>query len=528
MAGVLHESRNSPALEPARSDVANSFIATVYFQQATSLLNRGLYAEAEAYFREVLRIWPDHGGALNNLGTAVWRQGRLQEAESRHRRALALKPDDFAILNNLGNVLWEQDRLDEALRYYREAVQLRPDSPEALMNLGVTLSDLGEFDEALTYIRESIRLQPAPADSHVNLGMTLARGGDLEEALACYEHALMLRPEFPEARRNRAYIWLARGDFERGWSEYEWRLKCPKLRTLPVDRPLWGGDDLEGRTILLHAEQGLGDTLQFIRFAPLVKERGGRVVVACPAPLLRLVVGCAGVDVVVDWMKPLPDCDLQAPLLSLPAILGTTLADLPGQVPYLTVDGRTVHDWRPVVERSLGHGKSGATNGRCNPARDFKIGIAWQGNRENKVDRWRSPPLTHFAHLAAVPGVRLISLQKGTGTEQVAELAGRFAVAELLHQDGSDEDQRDFLGTAAVMSQLDLVVTPETAVAHLAGGLGVRVWVALSTVGDWRWLIDREDSPWYPTMRLFRQTAPGDWESVFERMARALNHELTT
>jgi Flp pilus assembly protein TadD len=524
MAGVLQGSRDGQGSIEPTSKVANSFIATVYFKQATSLLDRGLYADAEAYFREVLRIWPDHAGAWNNLGTAVWRQKRLQEAETYHRRARKLKPDDFAILNNLGNVLWEQRRLSEAVRFYRRAIKLKPDSAEALVNLGVTLSDLGQFDESHSCIRESIRLQPAPADSHVNLGMNSARQGNLDEALLCYEEALRRRPDFPEARRNRSYIWLIRGDFERGWPEYEWRLKCPTLRLVPVQSPRWTGEDLDGRTILLVAEQGLGDTLHFIRYAPLVKRRGGRVLVACPEPLMRLVARCPGIDHVADWLSPLPDSDCHVYLMSLPAILRTTLATIPAEVPYSSVDDRTLEAWQPVVARVLAARSDGIANG--GPGRDFKIGIVWQGNPDNTNDRWRSFSLTYVAHLAALPGVRLISLQKGAGTEQLAKLAGRFSVAELGQGDKNGDDRRDFLDTAAVMSQLDLVIAPETSVAHLAGSLGVRVWVALPFAADWRWLLDRDDSPWYPTMRLFRQTKPGNWEGVFTRMAEALRAEL--
>jgi Flp pilus assembly protein TadD len=527
MAAVLNESSDGEATDQADAKVASSFIATVYFTQAKALLDRGQHAEAEAYFREVLRIWPDHASSLNNLGNAVWWQDRLDEAEVYYRRARALTPNAFAILNNLGNVFREKGRLDLAVRRYRRAVKLKPDSPEALMNLGITLSDLGEFDEALTCLQESLRLQPDSPDCHVNLGMTFSRQGRRDEALLSYEQALRMRPDFPEARRNRAYIWLARGEFERGWPEYEWRLNCKKLRLLTVDCPRWHGEDLQGRSILLHSEQGLGDTLQFIRFALLVKRRGGRVLVACPESLIRLLIGCPGVDLVVDWKSQLPDCDFHAPLMSLPAILGTTLASLPAEVPYLSADAKAVEEWRPAIERSLGLAEGGGTWAQRDPTRVFKIGIAWQGNRINLVDRWRSFPLTHFAHLARLPGVRLISLQKGDGIEQLAELAGRFPVAELCQSDKGDPDQRDFLDTAAVMSQLDLVVTPETAVAHLAGSLDVRVWVALSAVGDWRWMIDRDDSPWYPSMRLFRQTTPGDWEGVFRRMADTLGQELT-
>ena len=506
---------------------ANAFIVTFYFDQATSLLNRGLFAESETYFREVLRLCPDHIGSLNNLGTALWRLDRLGEAEDCYQRALTLQPNDFAVLNNLGNVSWEQGRLDEALEWYRQAVDLQPDSPEALRNLGVTLSDLGEFDRALALIQQSLQLEPGSPDSYLGLGVTLARQAKWDEALDCYDRAIGLRFDFAEARRNRAQIWLARGDFERGWPEYEWRLNCPKCRFPTVTSPRWTGDDLDGRSILLVAEQGLGDTLQFIRYASLVEPRGGRIVVACPKPLIRLLSRYPGVDDVIDWNSPLPDCDVHAPLLSLPAILRTTLATIPAEIPYLRADAETIRDWRPVVAQAIEHATPAGKSGTSKSSRTFNIGIAWQGNRANKVDRWRSFPLTHFAHLARLPGVRLISLQKGDGREQIVPLAGRFRVAELAHPDHGDEDRRDFLDTAAVINELDLVVTPDTSLAHLAGALGARVFVALPAVAEWRWLIDRDHSPWYPSMRLFRQTTPGDWAGVFERIAGVVSRELS-
>jgi Flp pilus assembly protein TadD len=525
MAGLLHASRQGEATNSNGYRGSDSSIAERIFEQAATLLDRGLYSESEGYFREVLRLLPGHASTLNNLGTAIWRQGRLHEAEECYRRATVHDPNDYAILNNLGNVLWEQGRLDEAVLWFRPAVALRPDSPVALMNLGVALADLGAFDEALGYIRESINLLPDSPESHVNLGNTLAREGNLDAALACYENALRLRPDFPVARRYRAYLWLARGDYERGWPEHEWRLKCAKPRVLAVNSPGWTGGDLKGRSILLVAEQGLGDVLQFVRFAPLVKERAGRVVLACPEQLIRLVARCPGIDLVMDWNSTLPACDTHAYLMSLPMIFGTTLDSIPGE-PYMFVDPQTVEDWRPVVARALSQQADCRLDDGTNTTRAFTIGITWQGNRGNTVDRWRSFPLTHFAHLARLPGVRLISLQTGDGTEQLGELDGRFRVVELSQGNNGDDPRRDFLDTAAVMSQLDLVVAPESAVAHLAGSLGVRVWVPLSTVGDWRWMLERDDSPWYPTMRLFRQTTPGDWATVFQRMARALSHDL--
>jgi tetratricopeptide (TPR) repeat protein len=503
------------------SPAASSFIATVYFKQATALLDRGQYAEAETYFRETLRIWPQHAASLNNLGTAVWRQGRIQEAEACHRQALELDPGDHAILNNLGNVLWEQGLVDEAIALYRQAIKLRPDSPEALMNFGVNLADLGELDEPLGYLQESLRLQPNSPECHVNLGNLLVRHQDLDGALDCYECALGLRPDYPEARRNRSYIWLTRGDFARGWAEYEWRLKCEKTRLLPARSPRWTGENLEGRSLLLVAEQGLGDSLQFVRFAHLIRGRVGRLALACPAPLMRILGRCRGVDEVVDWKSSLPDHDVHVPLLSLPAIVGTTLANLPAE-PYFTVDSQTIDRWRPIVDRAMSRGSDRPQTCDAGSAPTFKIGIAWQGSRSNTFDRTRSFPLHHFEPIADVPGVRLISLQKGDGTEQIDELAGRFPVAELVDRGAGEEDTRDFLSTAAVMSQLDLVITPDSSVAHLAGGLGVPVWIALPMAAEWRWLIDRDDSPWYPTMRLFRQRRHRDWDDVFQRMAQVL------
>jgi hypothetical protein len=264
----------------------------------------------------------------------------------------------------------------------------------------------------------------------------------------------------------------------------------------------------------LHWEQGLGDTLQFIRFAHLVKERGGRVWVLCQPPLVRLLALCPAVERVFG-RAVLPEFAVHAPLMSVPAILGTK--GLLPEPPYLFADAGTIAHWRVQLQCALG-----VTDVKS----IFKIGIAWQGNPENRIDRWRSFPLEQFAPLAALPGVRLISLQKGAGTEQLRALNGRFPVVELPSNVQGLEDGRDFLDTAGVMSQLDLVVTPETAVAHLAGSLGVRTWIALYAVGDWRWRSEGGVSTWYPNARLFRQTKLGDWGAVFDRMARDLAQEL--
>jgi Tfp pilus assembly protein PilF len=483
-----------------------------YFVHGTQLLERKRHAEAEPYFREALRLNPDDGDVLNNLGTAVWEQGRGSEAMAYYLRAHQLKPNDHGILNNLGIVLWEQGRPDRAINFYRKALELEPHVFDTQMNLGVSLSDMGQFDDALQCLHAALALRPDSADAWDNLGMTLARKNLWPEAMAHYDKAIELRPDFGEAHRNRALAWLAHGDFERGWPEAEWRLKCRNPPGFRVSQPRWTGEHLGGKSILLHWEQGLGDTLQFIRFAPHVAERGGRVWVLSQPSLARLVARCDGVERVFDGTTPLPPFDLHAPLMSVPAIIGTTLSTLP-QSPYLSADAATIEHWRGVIARALGV---------ADPASVFKIGIAWQGNPQNKIDRWRSFPLELLAPLATIPGVRLISLQKGPGIEQLSALGGRFRVADIDESIAGLEPHRDFLDTAAVMSLLDLVVTPETAVAHLAGALAVKCWVALCRAGDWRWMVDGDQSPWYSQLRLFRQTTMGAWDEVFHRMALAL------
>jgi len=492
--------------------------ASRYYVAGSELLRAGRFAEAEACLREALELKPDDPEILNNLATAVWQLGRTPEALACYLRAHQFKPNDYAILNNLGITTWDRGQPDRAAAFFRRALELEPGSFDARMNLGVALTDLGHFDEGLRRVRSALELRPDSASAWDNVGMTLARQGKWDEALACYDRAIELRPDFPEARRNRALGWLAQGDFERGWPEWEWRLKCRNPPGLSFAGPRWTGNDLTARTILLHWEQGLGDTLQFARFIPEVKRRGGTVWVLCQAPLVRLIARVEGVDRVFEGRSPPPDFDVHAPLLSVPAIVGSGRQTLP-RAPYLSADHATIARWRPALQRVLGI---------SDLATVFTIGIVWQGNRDNRIDRWRSFPLAQLAPLAALPNVRLISLQKGPGTEQIRELAGRLPVTELGTGEEGQEDRRDFLDTAALMSLVDLVVTPETATAHLAGGLGVRCWVALSRVGEWRWMMDGDETVWYPRSRQFRQAKLGDWDELFVRMAGVLEREIAT
>jgi tetratricopeptide (TPR) repeat protein len=473
------------------------------------LLAQGQPDGAAASYRQALRYQPGYAEAHYNLGVVLQGQGRLDEAMASYRQALRYQPDYAEAHNNLGVALKGQGRLDQALACFRRALRLLPDA-EVLNNLGDVLREQGKFAKAVACLRQAVRLQPDHAAAHNNLGVSLEKQGYLEEALASYQQAVRLQPDYAQARLNRALVWLMTGRYEQGWPEYEWRWRLKGYALSPCPLPRWDGSPLGGRTILLRAEQGLGDTLQFVRYAALLKRQGATVVLECQKPLLRLLAGCPGIDRLLARGDPLPEgLDVQAPLLSLPGLLGTTLATVPAQVPYLDADPRLVEHWGQRLRTVCG----------------IKVGIAWQGSKLYLDDRIRSIPLAEFAPLARLEGVRLVSLQKGPGAEQLRRVAGQFSVMDL---GGRLDAAGAFTDTAAVLRHLDLVVTCDSAVGHLAGALAVPVWLALPYVPDWRWLLHREDSPWYPTARLFRQGRPGDWHGVFQRLAaevRRLCHD---
>ena len=463
----------------------------------------GRYDEAVESFKAALKLDANHFDAHNNLGTALIKQGKFEEAVASLRRAVKLRPQSADAHINLGNALQDMEKLEEAVASYRQALRIDSNHADGRYNLGLAQGKLGQFDQALTNYQHALRVRPNHADAHNNLGNVLRELGRFAEALESYENAIRIKPELAQARKNRGMAWLRLGDYQRGWPEYEWRWKCDDSPPRGFKEPLWDGSPLEGRTILLHAEQGLGDTLQFVRFAPLVHERGGRVLLECQTPLVELLKNCRGVEQLIPRGEPLPAFDVHAPLMSLPTIFGTTLETLPAEVPYVFVDQQLAEHWREELEKLSG----------------VKIGINWQGNPKFRADRFRSMPLAHFGRLANVEGVRLISLQRGPGVEQLAALNGRFEVTQL---ETAADDAQSFADTAAIMQNLDLVVTSCTSIAHLAGALGIPCWVAIPFSADWRWMLDRDDSPWYPSLRLFRPASIAGWEELFERMADEL------
>jgi hypothetical protein len=438
--------------------------------------------------------------------------GRLDEAESACRLRLAADPSDAAALNDLANVLEEQGRADEAEGCYRRAIELRSDSVEAHYNLALLLQMRRALEAARDGYQTVLALRPDIVQAYNNLGAVLRDLGQLTAAEQAFGEALRLRPDYADAQFNQAMCRLAMGDFAQGWRQYEWRWRTKQADCAArgFRQPLWlGGGDLAGRTILLHAEQGLGDTLQFCRFAPRLKALGARVVLEVQPGLERLLSGLAGVSAVIARGQPLPPFHMHTPLMSLPLALSVTPESLSG-APYLEADKALARDW---ARRLCG------SSGR-------RIGLVWAGaaraDRPHAAatDQRRSLPLAAFAPLADVPQASFYSLQKGSPAQQLGQLRqARWSGPDLI--DHSDQ-WGDFADTAAFVANLDLVITCDTSMAHLAGAMGKPVWILNRFDGCWRWPPGRDDSDWYSSVRLFHQAERGRWADVIDRVVRAL------
>jgi Tfp pilus assembly protein PilF len=483
-------------------------MAQLTIQQAFDLAlqhhQAGRLREAEQLYRQVLARQPEHADAIHFLGVIAHQVGRNDIAVGLIRRAIALNPNNADAHNNLGNALKDKGQLDEAIAAFRQAIALNPNIPEAHNNLGNVLTDRGQLDEAIAAFRRAIALRGNYAQAHNNLGNALKDERQLDEAIAAFRQAIALNPNIPEAHHNLSLALLTRGDFQQGWEEHEWRWRCKDFPSAPRNfaQPQWDGRELEGRTLLLHTEQGLGDAIQFVRYVPLAAQRGGKIIIECQAELQRLFQTMDERCQIVPRGQPLPGFDLHCPLLSLPRVFRTTLANVPKEAPYLHADAEDAGRWE---------------NRLADDSLIVKVGLAWAGSPTHKNDRNRSIKLARLAPLGQVPGARFFSLQKG---EAAAEAKTPPTGMELVDW---TEELKDFADTAALIANLDLVIAVDTAVVHLAGAMGKPVWTLSPYVSDWRWLLDRDDSPWYPTMRLFRQPARGDWDSVITRVADALS-----
>lgn len=483
--GRLEEARASwetcLILDPAANHVR--------FELANLLYALGRYDHAATQYQELVTRSPRHAEAYYNLGVTRTVQKRFREAIALYRQALALRPDYPDAHNNLAILLQTFVSRDEALGHYHAAGTL-----QARYNLALTLHKEEKYREAARIYREVLAQEPGHGDAHNNLGNILLGQGRPEEALAEYRRTVALDPDHIEANFNLGITQLLLGQWEEGWRGYDWRLrrKPPDAR---YAAPFWDGSPLEGKTILLHVEQGLGDTVQFVRYAPLVRERGGEVLVECQPALSDLLRATPGIDRLVSRAELLPDFEVQAPLMSLPRIFGTTVKTIPARVPYLGVEPDRLERWRR----------------RITPG--FNVGLTWSGNPDHPNNRRRSVPPEELRALAGLRGARFYCLQKGA-----ADKAGIPGIDLIRLED----DTTTLADTAAILTHLDLLISVDTSVAHLAGALGRPVWLLLPVAADWRWLRGREDSPWYPTMRLFRQKRCKDWSPVLARVRREL------
>lgn len=466
--------------------------------------------DAEERYRRLLVEQPENaealrglGGLLSARGYALQERGELAAALECYEEAVALDPSQAMAHNNLGNAYQALGRAEEAVAAFRSAIAADESLAEAHFNLGIALHRADALAEAAECYRTALKFKPTLADATLNLGFLLEQQGDLRGAAESYRAAIASRPGFAEAHFNHGLRLLQAGDFARGWDEYEWRLKLPELAPFwpYAGRPRWDGSDLGGKTILLYAEQGFGDALQFVRYAPLVAQRGAKVILSCSSKLIPLFSSAAGVSAMHDAATPPPGFDVCCSLLSLPRVFGTTLETIPATVPYLHPLPEAAERWRSKIS-AAGPG--------------LKIGLYWSTESKNRMTPLRSLDLDMLAPLSAVPGVVFFSLQRGAAAAQAQKPPRGMRLIDAA------AELKDFADDAALLASLDLVISINTSTAHLAGALGRPIWTLVHYPPDWRWLDGRDDSPWYPTMRLFRRGRSDSWQDVIARVARAL------
>jgi Flp pilus assembly protein TadD len=465
----------------------------------------GRLPEAEPIYRRVLAAQPRNIDALYLLGLVTQATQRYAESVELFQRAVKEQPTTAKYLVNLGLSLGGMGlgRTAEAIETLRKAVAVDPNIPEAWSNLGNEFRNDLQFEQAIECYQKALALRPNFADAQCNLGVALQETQPtLQPAIAAFEKAIAMDPTFATAHWNLGFSLLLLGDFSRGLPEYEWRWKTNTV-VLPRNfrRPHWFGEPLAGRRIYLHAEQGLGDTIHMARYVPLIAERGGIVTLECPAPLIPFLKNLPGLASIIPAGQTPPDFDVHCPLMSLPLIFQTTLETIPRNVPYLHPEPQLAAQWAQRIPPD--------------PERP-RVGLVWAGQPSNKNDRNRSIRLDQFAPLAAAQTARFFSVQKGAASEQARTPPAGMEIADFT------SDLHTFADTAAMLANLDLIVTVDTAVAHVAGAIGRPVWILIPFRPDWRWMVDRDDSPWYPSMRIFRQKTRGDWADVIDRVKNAL------
>ncbi len=519
-------------------------------KHANGLFTAEQYEEAIAFYKQALALNPTCAQIFFNLGQALYHAKKYSEALYAYKKTVQHKKDHYRAYVQIAKVMMDVKQTKDAIEPLKQSLILEPNNPDARLLLSKAYSECNRFDDSIKTISEGLTLEPGhinmrfelaniyntinrldesleiyksldrqlPKNPSIlyNIAFTYKKLGDLPTALPYYNQVLELDPNHSEALFSRGLAYLVIGDFERGWHGYEWRYSRPSQGSLrSYSEPRWDGSDLNGKTILIHAEQGLGDTFQFIRYAKLIKEKNGTVIVAVQKPLVTLMKRCKGVDQVISLDDTPPHFDVHSPMLSLPYVMKTRIDTVPNEIPYLHADEKLVAEWKEKLAAD----------------KNFKIGICWQGNDNYATPMLRATVAQKSVHpkefepICSVPGVSIYSLQKMTGTDQLKEIPNTMHIKTF---DGDfDQSHGRFMDTAAVIKNLDLVITVDTSVSHLASGLGTPTWILLPNPADWRWMIDRNDSPWYPNVtRLFKQPTPGDWKSMIAEVTDELKKHI--
>jgi Tfp pilus assembly protein PilF/ADP-heptose:LPS heptosyltransferase len=463
--------------------------------------NTGKLDDAERLCRKILKRQPKNADILNLFGLIHCQRKEYDSAMQYIEKSLTVNPSNAFAQNNLGFCLSRLGRGDDALGFFEKALELNPYIYEAWENKGEIFYNRGLIDEAMNYFQKALQLNHNEANAWNNVGTCLLDMGKARESIQYFQKAIQIKHHFPDAHFNLGVAMLLLGDFKNGWFEYMWRWGFDEYHIPNWHQPIWDGSEFTGKKLFIHAEQGLGDMIQFVRYIPLVANRGGKIILQCHKELLPLIKNIEGVGQTIAREESLPVFDIHCPLLCLPMIFNTNLNNIPAQTPYIKADSILVKKWGERIKKD----KS-----------PIKVGLAWAGNTVHKKDRYRSIALEEFDPLGGIRGVTFYSLQKGTGSEQATNPPSGMKLIDYM------DEVIDFSDTAALIENLDLVISVDTSVAHLAGAMGKPVWTLIQYSPDWRWMLDREDSPWYPTMRLLRQSAIGDWNSVINKVSQEL------
>jgi tetratricopeptide (TPR) repeat protein len=493
------------ALALGRSDIAanlieaalslNEPVAAFHNDLGEAYRRLGRFSEAAREFHRTVTLDPMMASAYNNLAIMLQGEGQLDDAILLYRQGIELQPDSFEMQLNLGCALLATDAVEEASAALERAQQLAPDNPTMLLDLGNVRMRQDRVEEAEALYRTALRHRPDYMMAELNLGLALRELGRPADSLPHYDRAALLDPDSPSVKWNDSVCRLLLGDYKRGWVGFAYRWQATKLALQGLTTPTWDGTTLTGKRLLVHAEQGLGDTIQFVRFLPqLAKFGADDIIFLAQAPLLRLLRRAALGCTIVGPEDPMPPYDTRLPLMDLPLRLDITLENLPAKIPYLSAEPDLITAWET----------------RFKPLPGVKVGLVWQGRPDHANDRNRSISTTTLTRLLDLSGMAWVSLQKAT----IGDVPG--GIVDI------SASLSDMMDTAAAIMALDLVISVDTSVAHLAGALGKPVWLLLPLAPDWRWLVDRDDSPWYPTARLFRQSVRGEWSDVIDQVEGAL------